>query len=324
MSTQSAAAPAAIVVEEVSKRFGRVVALDGVSLRVENGEMFALLGPNGAGKSTLIDLLCTIGQADSGSITVNGESAMRHPVRIRRKIGVVFQESTVDTRLTVMENLEFHGLVYQMRRSDRRRRIEEMLDLLELTDWHGTVVRTLSSGMKRRLEIARALMHEPQILFLDEPTLGLDAQSRARIWDHITRLREKENITVLVTTHYLEEVETCDHVCIIDHGRILADGTPTQLKSEHGTALIRATPNAPDVAARIRDRFQGVVDGAEGQIIIPLEETGGVDRLFSEFGSGLQQVEIDQPSLESVFLSLTGRDLREAPPAPARKGGRNA
>src|SRR5690554_130955 len=178
----------AILVEKVSKRFGRVLALDEVSLSVRQGEMFALLGPNGAGKSTLIDVVCTIAKPDSGRAEIHGIDVVKHPLRARRQLGVVFQEATLDTRLSVQENLDFHGMVYQMGRSERRRRIEEMLALVELSDWRDAVVRTLSSGMRRRLEIARGLMHEPKILFLDEPTVGLDAQSRAKIWSYLHAL----------------------------------------------------------------------------------------------------------------------------------------
>src|SRR5690606_11261760 len=167
----------AILVEGVSKRFGRVLALDDVSLSVPQGEMFALLGPNGAGKSTLLDILCTIGRPDSGRAEVAGIDVVKQPLKARRQLGVVFQEATLDTRLSVQENLDFHGMVYQMSRAERRRRSEEMLALVELSDWREAVVRTLSAGMRRRLEIARGLMHQPEILFLDEPTVGLDAQS---------------------------------------------------------------------------------------------------------------------------------------------------
>lgn len=315
---------AAIVIEGVSKRFGRVVALDQVSLNVDRGEVFALLGPNGAGKSTLIDILCTIGRPDSGRAFVAGHDVARHPLKARRKIGVVFQQSTLDTRLTVLENLEFHGLVYQMKRAHRRSRIVEMLELLDLTDKSRTVVRSMSNGMKRRLEIARALMHEPEILILDEPTIGLDAHSRARIWEHLAQLGRSRNLTILVTTHYIEEVENCGRVCVIDQGRILADGTPSELKSKHGTTMVRAAPVDQNAAQRLRERYNDLVDSADGKLLIQLDEIGGADHLLREFGQDLRQVEIDRPSLESVFLSLTGRDLREETGEGARDARRNA
>ncbi|MFA5581074.1 MAG: ABC transporter ATP-binding protein [Paracoccaceae bacterium] len=313
----------AIVIEGVSKRFGRVLALDDVSMQVRRGEMFALLGPNGAGKSTLIDILCTIRPLDSGRATVAGADVTRAPRQVRRRIGVVFQDSTVDTRLTVRENLNFHGLVYQMRGAHRRRRITEMLELVELSDWADAVVRTLSTGMKRRLEIARALLHEPEVLFMDEPTVGLDAQSRAKIWEYLDQLRQSQNLTVVVTTHYIDEVESCDQVCIIDHGKILTQGTPEALKEGHGTRMLRATPTSPDAAARVRARRPDVLEGARGQLLLQMRSADEMAPFMAEFGDDLRQVELEQPSLESVFLSLTGRDLREAPAAAQGKGRRN-
>jgi ABC-2 type transport system ATP-binding protein len=312
----------AILVENISKRFGRVLALDDISLAVPEGDIFALLGPNGAGKSTLIDILCTITRPDGGRAEVAGVDVVRQPLRARRNLGVVFQETTLDTRLSVRENLDFHGLVYQMGRADRRRRIDEMLELVELSDWREAVVRTLSSGMRRRLEIARALMHQPRILFLDEPTVGLDAQSRARIWSYLETLRKDNNLTIVVTTHYIEEVESCDSICVIDHGKILARGTPDSLKAEYGTSLLRVTPRTPEAHAALLARYPGTVEGAEGQLLIKLEAATSADALLAEYGTQLRQVTVDQPSLESVFLALTGRDLREAPPAPAKKGRR--
>ncbi|WP_332713905.1 ABC transporter ATP-binding protein [Pelagibacterium mangrovi] len=319
---QTADSQSAILVENISKRFGRVLALDDISLAVPEGDIFALLGPNGAGKSTLIDILCTITRPDGGRAEVAGIDVVRQPLRARRNLGVVFQETTLDTRLSVRENLDFHGLVYQMGRADRRRRIDEMLELVELSDWREAVVRTLSSGMRRRLEIARALMHQPRILFLDEPTVGLDAQSRARIWSYLETQRKNNNLTIVVTTHYIEEVESCDSICVIDHGKILARGTPDSLKSEYGTSLLRVTPRTPEAHAALLARYPGTIEGAEGQLLIKLEAATSADALLGEFGTQLRQVTVDQPSLESVFLALTGRDLREAPPAPAKKGRR--
>ncbi len=319
---QTADSQSAILVENISKRFGRVLALDDISLAVPEGDIFALLGPNGAGKSTLIDILCTITRPDGGRAEVAGIDVVRQPLRARRNLGVVFQETTLDTRLSVRENLDFHGLVYQMGRADRRRRIDEMLELVELSDWREAVVRTLSSGMRRRLEIARALMHQPRILFLDEPTVGLDAQSRARIWSYLETQRKNNNLTIVVTTHYIEEVESCDSICVIDHGKILARGTPDSLKAEYGTSLLRVTPRTPEAHAALLARYPGTVEGVEGQLLIKLEAATSADALLGEFGTQLRQVTVDQPSLESVFLALTGRDLREAPPAPAKKGRR--
>lgn len=313
--------PLAIMVEGLSKRFGRVLALDELSLSVPQGQMFALLGPNGAGKTTLLDILCTIQKPDSGRAEIAGVDVARKPLHARRQLGVVFQEATLDTRLSVFENLDFHGLVYQMSRADRRRRIDEMLALVELEDWRDAVVKTLSLGMRRRLEIARGLMHRPRILFLDEPTVGLDAQSRAKIWSYLEQLRQREDLTVIVTTHYIEEVDACDAICIIDHGKILAKGTPDELKATHGTSLIRVSPRSAEARAALMERYPGSVEGADGQLVIRADNVTA-DALLAEFGTQLRQVTVDQPSLESVFLSLTGRDLREAPPAAKKAKGR--
>jgi ABC-2 type transport system ATP-binding protein len=311
----------AIRVENVSKRFGRVLALDNVSLSVPQGQMFALLGPNGAGKTTLIDILCTIQKPDGGKAEIAGIDVAKSPLKVRRQLGVVFQEATLDTRLSVEENLDFHGLVYQMSRADRRQRIDEMLALVELTDWRDALVRTLSAGMRRRLEIARGLMHRPRILFLDEPTVGLDAQSRAKIWSYLEKLRASEELTVVVTTHYIEEVDACDSICIIDHGNILAHGTPDALKQSHAEPLLRVSPRTPQARAALLERFPGTIEAADGQLVIRSRETN-VDAILEEFGNQLRHVTVDQPSLESVFLTLTGRDLREARATPAKKKGR--
>src|SRR5215471_2130650 len=227
----------AVEMDAVSKRFGRTLALDSVSFAVRPGELFALLGPNGAGKTTLGHILCTILKPDGGTARIGGIDVVSEPFKARQKLGVVFQEPSLDDRLTLYENLNFHGLVYGVPAEMRRKRIDEMLALVELSDWRDRLVRTLSSGMKRRLEIARALTHDSRILFLDEPTVGLDAQSRERVWQYVYRLRRERNLTVIATTHYIEEVEGCDRVCIIDRGRILAWDAPAMLKAAHGRKI---------------------------------------------------------------------------------------
>lgn len=302
-----------VVVSDVSKRYGRTLALDEVSLSVARGDVFALLGPNGAGKTTLLHILCTILRADSGAATIAGHDLMRHPLRARRNIGVVFQEPSLDDRLTVFENLNFHGLVYGVSRSDRRRRIGELLDLVELGDWRDHLVRSLSSGMKRRLEIARALLHEPPLLFLDEPTVGLDAQSRERIWSYLAGLRARRDLTIVVTTHYIEEVEYSDQVCIIDHGKVLAEGSPAALKAENGRSLVRVVPRDPETEAAIRARYPETIAGTGGGLIVPAGEAEFVNTFLGQFGSNIKEIAFDSPSLESVFLSLTGRELRDKP-----------
>ena len=300
-----------VAIGGVTKRYGRTLALDGVSLTVAPNELFALLGPNGAGKTTLLNILCTILKPDSGRASIDGEDVVAHPLRARQSLGVVFQEPSLDDRLTVYENLNFHGLVYGVPLARRKSRIEELLELVELTDWRDSLVRTLSSGMKRRLEIARALVHDARVLFLDEPTVGLDAQSRERLWQHVRALRMKRELTVIVTTHYIEEMEGCDRVCIIDKGRILAADTPAALKSRHGQQIVRVIARdeaaADDIVAGCPDL--AVRNGTE--IVIKSSGDTFAESLLAGFGNRIRRFSVEEPSLESVFLALTGRELRD-------------
>ncbi len=314
-------ADAIVRVHDLSKRYGRTLALDSVSMEIMPNELFALLGPNGAGKTTLIHILCTILAPDSGAVTLKGFNVVRQPRMARRHLGVVFQEPSVDDRLTVFENLNFHGLIYQVPAATRRRRIDELLALVELEDWRHALVRSLSSGMKRRVEIARALIHDSAVLILDEPTTGLDAQSRERIWAYLMRLRKERSLTIIVTTHYIEEVEGCDRICIIDRGRILATDTPASLKAAHGRELIRVIPDDAATADAIRACYPaarvlatgaaGADAGSDGTVVI--EAGGGVtaEGFLKKFGGSVRRLSVDSPSLESVFLSLTGRELRD-------------
>jgi ABC-2 type transport system ATP-binding protein len=322
---------AAIEVVDLSRRFADKQALDAVSLSVPTGSSCALLGPNGAGKTTLISILCTLLRPDSGRARVAGIDVLSRPTAARRHIGVVFQDSSLDDRLTAWENLEFHGLVYGMARRERARAIDEMLALVELADWREAVVRSFSGGMKRRLEIARALLHAPRILFLDEPTVGLDAQTRARIWAYLARMQRERALSVLITTHYIEEVEEVDRVAILDHGRILADGAPAALKAAHGRQLVRLLPRDAAARAAILARHPAARAAAGGRLLldVPPGDARFEDRLLAEFGNRLREIAFDSPSLESVFLSLTGRELRdrtasrtEAEAAAGRRAGR--
>jgi ABC-2 type transport system ATP-binding protein len=301
----------AIRIEGVSKRYGRTLALDEVSLTVPQNALFALLGPNGAGKTTLMHILCTLMRPESGQAFVAGFDVLRQPLQARRRLGIVFQEPSLDDRLSVRENLDLHGLVFGVPARVRRQRIEEMLALVELTDWADKVARTLSSGMKRRLEIARALIHDSEILLLDEPTVGLDAQTRDRIWHYIRRLQAERAITVMVTTHYIEEVEACDKVCIIDHGKVLADGAPEALKRQYGQQLLRIVPKTPadhaDIAARYATRL---TKADKGKIILTSDDAFS-ESFLAENGARIRALSIEVPSLESVFLTLTGREIRD-------------
>jgi ABC-2 type transport system ATP-binding protein len=301
----------AIQVAAVSKRYGRTLALNDISFDVKREELFALLGPNGAGKTTLLHILCTILQPDSGTVRIGGLDVIAHPTRGRRDVGVVFQEPSLDDRLTVYENLNFHGLVYGVPRRLRRHRIDEMIELVELTEWREKLVRTLSSGMKRRVEIARALIHDSRILFLDEPTVGLDAQSRERIWQYVGRLRRQRELTVVVTTHYIEEVEACDRVCIIDRGKILAMDTPAALKVAHGQQLLRVVPREDATASEIMAAYPDTTVRRDAEIIVKSSGDAFAETFLSRYGSRIRRLSVEEPSLESVFLSLTGREIRD-------------
>lgn len=301
-----------VEVRDLVKRYGRTLAVDGISLDIAKGERYAILGPNGAGKTTLIHVLCTIHRADSGTAVVDGFEVHKQPRLARRRIGVVFQEPSVDTRLTVEENLEFHGRVYGVPGRLRRDRIKELLELVELSDWKGHLVRALSRGMQRRLEIARALVHDAALLVLDEPTVGLDAQTRGRMWTYLEELQRRRELTVLVTTHYIEEVDGCDRVCVVDHGKVLTVGSPDELKANHGTWRIRLeAADAATDAALAKAHPAATRDGAS--LLVPIADEREVEPILAAFGGRLRAFAVERPTLESVFLDLTGRALRDAP-----------
>ena len=320
---------AAITVDDVSAAYGSKTVLDHVTLSIPRGSNFALLGPNGAGKTTLINILCTLRKPDGGKASVAGADVVSQPTKARQSIGVVFQDSSLDDRLSAWENLDFHGLVYGMAPKDRRRRSEAVLALVELEDWRDEIVRSFSGGMRRRLEIARALLHEPEILFLDEPTVGLDAQTRQRIWHYLDQLRRERNLTVLTTTHYIEEVENADMVCIIDHGKIIAEASPEQLKAQYGKRWLHILPK-DDLAGRaIQARHPEAQPLGSHSLALPADDDAVTDAFLAEFRDSLTEVRFQAPTLESVFLSLTGRELRDradgqrdAEKAAGKRGGR--
>jgi len=318
-----------VEVENVTKRYGPTVALNDVSLHINSGELFALLGPNGAGKTTLVHILCTIHAPDKGTAKVAGIDVVRHPRQARSRIGVVFQDPSLDDRLTVYENLDFHGRIYGVPRAVREERIAEMLALVGLEEVRDRLVRTLSTGMKRRLEIARALVHQPKMLFLDEPTVGLDAQTRHKIWEYIRTLQQRHQLTVLVTTHYIEEVEQCDRVCIIDHGQVLALDTPAALKARYGQERLRVRfKDAGDAAAAAAQYAARVLRHAGDEVDLASEGEAFVEAFLSAHGTRIRALSVESVSLESVFLSLTGREIRDEAAGPrdqlrafGRRGG---
>src|SRR3979411_464521 len=245
------------------KRYKDLDAVRGIDLEVKRGEIFGFLGPNGAGKSTTISILCTLLVPSAGTAKGAGIGVRQDPARVRQRIGLVFQDPSLDDQLTGRENLEFHAWIYSVPASERGKPIDEMRALLQLTERAGSQVRTYSGGMKRRLEIARGMLHQPQILFLDEATLGLDPQTRQSIWKYLTELRAAKGITIFMTTHYMDEAEYCDRIAIIDKGKIVALGTPDELKAMVGGDVVTITSSRTDEASREIKEILGVTPSRE-------------------------------------------------------------
>jgi ABC-2 type transport system ATP-binding protein len=299
----------------LTKSYGSIRAVRGIDLNIEKGEIFGLLGPNGAGKTTTIGMLCTIIRPTSGSASIAGYDIVADPAEVRRKVGIVFQDPTLDTVLTGRENLELHARLYGVPAAIREQRIMEMLELVDLKERSNDIARTYSGGMRRRLELARGLLHRPAVLFLDEPTLGLDPQTRARTWDYIKRMAQKEQTTVVLTTHYMEEADqVCDRVGIIDHGRIIALDAPDNLKESMGgdLVIIRA-PEQSLVRLRALAYVKEVIL-KDGALEITMKDAHRhLPELLSAI-SDVECVETRSPTLNDVFIKLTGRDIREDSP----------
>jgi ABC-2 type transport system ATP-binding protein len=295
------------------KRYGELEAVRGIDLEVRAGEIFGFLGPNGAGKSTTISILCTLLSPTAGTASVAGIDVVRDSAGVRQRIGLVFQDPSLDDQLTGRENLEFHAFIYSVPSAERRRRIDEMLALVQLTERAGSQVKTYSGGMKRRLEIARGMLHQPQVLFLDEPTLGLDPQTRRSIWAHLNELRSQKGITIFMTTHYMDEAEFCDRIAIIDLGKIVALGSPDELKAMVGGDVVTITSSRPDDAAREIIEILGVTpsrDNGSLRMEVP-DGKAFVPRLVRELTAPVDTVTLRRPSLDDVFLKLTGRAIRD-------------
>jgi ABC-2 type transport system ATP-binding protein len=308
------ARPAAVEVVGLEKRYGEVEAVRGVDFRVEPGETFGFLGPNGAGKSTTINILCTLARPTAGSARVAGHDVRTERDEVRRSIGLVFQDPTLDIDLTAEQNLRFHGELYGVPKALLDRRIDDLLGLVGLSERRGSVVETFSGGMKRRLEIARGLLHSPRVLFLDEPTIGLDPQSRASVWEYVRTLKESEDITVFLTTHYMDEAENCDRIAIMSQGRIVALDTPDALKAAVGKDRVQITTADDEAAiASLRSAF-GIEAGMHsGEVTFAVADGERfVPRLFAELGVPIRSVSVASPSLDDVFLSHTGRTISDA------------
>ncbi len=302
-----------IQVKDLVKRYNGVEAVSGVSFEVEEGETFGFLGPNGAGKTTTINILCTLLGFDSGTALVNGHDCRNDAHQVRSSIGLVFQEMTLDNDLTAYENLKFHCYMYNMEKRLAEARIREILGVVGLSDRRDDLVRKFSGGMKRRLEIARGLLHRPRVLFLDEPTLGLDPQTRSHVWEFITELKRSEGNTVFMTTHYMEEAEVCDRIAIIDGGRIIACGSPDELKRAlRGDTVYLRTKDDATAASEMSGRLGLSPRQLEGGLAFTIESAEKfIPRLFETLSVGIISVNLKRPSLEDVFINLTGREIRE-------------
>jgi len=312
----------AVEVDGLTKTFGDVEAVRGIEFTVRPGEIFGFLGPNGAGKSTTISMLCTLLRPTGGRALVAGHDVVRERDDVRRNIGLVFQDTTLDGYLTGEQNLRFHAELYGVPRSVMRERMRQVLEMVGLWDRRRDLVQTYSGGMKRRLEIARGLLHSPRVLFLDEPTVGLDPQTRASIWDYIRQLQAAEEITIFMTTHYMDEAEYCDRIAIMDQGTIVALDTPEALKAEIGEDRVRIETTDDEAAiAAIRERFglEAVVSEGAVTFSVPSGEAF-VPRLFAELGVPIRSVNVSRPSLDDVFMSFTGTTIRDA---EAGAGDRN-
>jgi ABC-2 type transport system ATP-binding protein len=306
--------PLAIEAIELRKRFGDFEAVRGVSFKVLPGETYGFLGPNGAGKSTTISMLCTLLLPSGGDARVAGFDVVKQRAEVRRRIGLVFQDTTLDDYLTAKENLNFHAELYGIPKALVGQRVRQVLEMVGLWDRRDSIVRTFSGGMKRRLEIARGLLHSPRVLFLDEPTVGLDPQTRLHIWTYINELKRREQITMFLTTHYMEEAEYCDRIAIMDGGNIVVEGTPEELKAGVGKDRVQIHTEDDELAAkRLREIFDLEPSLSEG--VLTIYVPGGesfVPRLFAELGVAIKSVSVARPTLDDVFMEHTGRTIRDA------------
>jgi ABC-2 type transport system ATP-binding protein len=314
MASSADAREPAVWVRGLAKQFDEVQAVDGIDFEVPPGEIFGFLGPNGAGKSTTIGMLCTLIRPSGGEARVAGHDVTTDRNAVRRNIGLVFQDTTLDGYLSAEQNLRFHAELYGVPRAEANERMEQVMKMVGLWERRESLVYTYSGGMKRRLEIARGLLHSPRVLFLDEPTVGLDPQTRSSIWTYIKDLMRQEEITIFMTTHYMDEAEYCDRIAIMDQGRIVALDRPDVLKARVGKDRVQITTAADETAiAALRERFDLEAVIAEGQVTFSVADGEEfVPRLFAELGVPIESVSVARPSLDDVFMSYTGSTIRDA------------
>jgi len=302
-----------ISVKNLTKKFDGITAVDNISFEVEEGTIFGFLGPNGAGKTTTINILCTLLSPTSGSAFIAGHDCMKESSEVRKAIGIVFQDTTLDKDLTAYENLIFHAYLYNVAKNKMRERVDNVLKFVDLYDRKDDLVKKFSGGMKRRLEVARGLIHWPRVLFLDEPTLGLDPQSRTNLWEFISELPVEHNVTIFMTTHYMEEAEVCDRIAIIDNGKIIAIGTPDELKKAIGgeVVYIRTTDNA-NAKKELERLFRLNVSEKKGELYLSCEMGDTcIPDIIRTIGERVLSVRVQRPTLNDVFLQLTGKTIRE-------------
>jgi len=310
-----------IETKNLTKKYGNgakaLLAVDSISFEVKEGEIFGLLGPNGAGKTTTLMMLTTLRQPTSGTATVNGFDIAKQQAKVRQSIGMVFQDPSSDDILTGYENLKLHGMLYGMSTDLREKRIKEVLELVDMTDRKNDLVKKYSGGMRRRLEIARGLMHHPKVLFLDEPTLGLDPQTREHIWTYIEKLVKSENTSIIITTHYMDEAEKlCDRIAIIDNGKIVVLDTPDNLKKIIGGDVVTIKTSSPNVDNAKRLDFVKKVEHMDGVVKLTVTDASRhLPEILKEIGeNGIESVEVHTPTLNDVFLHYTGKEIREDSP----------
>jgi|SRR5579884_113748 len=314
----------AIAVHNLVKNFGDVHAVRGVEFNVAPGEVFGFLGPNGAGKTTTINMLCTLVKPSAGWATVAGHDVVKERDDVRRNIGLVFQDPTLDTYMTGAQNLELHAELYGIKSNLVAPRMRQVLEMVGLWDRRNSPVGTYSGGMRRRLEIARGMLHSPRVLFLDEPTIGLDPQTRRSIWSYIRELKEREEITIFMTTHYMDEAEWCERIAIMDQGEIVALDAPDRLKAQIGKDRVMIHTDDDQAAIdALKQRFDIDARIAEGAVTFGVP--GGeqfVPRLFAELGVPIKGVSVSRPSLDDVFMSYTGTTIRDAEEDAAKNRNR--
>ena len=302
-----------IQVDNLVKKYGQLVAVDHISFNVSPGEIFGFLGPNGAGKTTTINILCTLARPTSGKAILNGFDVVHQQNQVRHSIGLVFQDSSLDDRLTALYNMRFHAMVYNVPASVREERIEQVLKMVDLWDRRKKVVRTFSGGMKRRLELARGLLHYPKVLFLDEPTLGLDPQTRNHIWEYVLQLQKREGTTVFLTTHYMDEAGYADRIAIMDYGEIIALDSPKRLKGLVGgdvITLMTTDDNKAEAELQSRHHLKCKRDGGQLSFEVPNGEEF-IPTFLKEFSTDILSIRLHRPTLDDVFLKLTGHQLRD-------------